>query len=129
VLNQHYQYINLHSLKENTFDNVSIQKEIMLLFLEIIDEYLLALREELPKQNWNKLYKATHKIKPNITMFGIEFLEPIILKLENNFRTEQNLDTVNTLTTTCVTIFKKVIVEIETELKLMPYDQEENCFS
>jgi HPt (histidine-containing phosphotransfer) domain-containing protein len=129
VIKQDYQYINLQSLKENTFDDLSIQKEIMILFLELIDEYIHVLNQELPKKNWNELFKATHKIKPNINMFGIDALEPIILKLDHDFRTEQNLDTVNTLTTTCVNIFKKVIIEIETELKLMSDDQEENCFS
>jgi HPt (histidine-containing phosphotransfer) domain-containing protein len=129
VIKQHYRYINLQSLKENTFDDLFIQKEIMILFLELIDEYIHVLDQELPNKNWNELFKATHKIKPNINMFGIESLEPIILKLEHDFRTEQNLDTVNTLTTTCANIFKEVIIEIETELKLMPHDQKENSIS
>lgn len=129
MIKQDYQYINLQSLKENTFDDLSIQKEIMILFLELIDEYIDVLNQELPNKNWKKLFEATHKIKPNISMFGIDALESIILKLDHNFRTEQNLDTVDTLTTTCANIFNKVIIEIKTELKLMPYDQEENSIS
>ncbi|WP_111307751.1 Hpt domain-containing protein [Confluentibacter sediminis] len=122
MIKQKYQYINLESLKENTFNDIDIQKEIMELFLELIDEYIDTLNKELSNKKWHELFKATHKIKPNINMFGIQSLESVILKLENDFRDERNLDTVDDRVNTTIDIFKKVTLEIETELKLMTND-------
>ena len=124
-----HQYIDLQSLKENTFDDVSIMQEIMTLFIELIDEYFAVLNTELPNENWEALFKATHKIKPNISMFGISQLEPTILKLENNFRKEENLDTVNSLVEYTLTVFKEVRKEIITELKAMTNECKKNRFS
>ncbi|GAA3633165.1 Hpt domain-containing protein [Flavivirga jejuensis] len=119
MIKSNNQYINLDVLKESTFDDASIIKEIMELFLEIIDEYVETLTYQFPNKNWDLLFKATHKIKPNINMFGISKLESTILELESNFKNEQNLDTTNTLVTYCFSVFKEVKREIQTELKSM----------
>lgn len=118
--NVNYQYIDLTSIKEDTYGDVSILKEIMGFFIEIIDEYIAVLNEEIPKKNWESLFKATHKIKPNISMFGISKLESIILELENNFRNETNLETVDELANYVLKILVEVKSEIELELESMP---------
>lgn len=129
MITKNYHYINLESLKAATFNDAAIQQEIMGLFLELIDEYITTLNNELPKKNWNALFKATHKIKPNVSMFGIQALELTILKLDADFRNEQNLDTINAHVDTCIRIFSQVKTEIETELKLKDNAQEKNYFS
>lgn len=115
-----YQYIDLTSIKEDTYGDVSILKEIMALFIEIIDEYAGVLNEDLPNKNWHSLFKATHKIKPNISMFGISALETTILEIETSFRNETNLENIDELANTVLTILKEVKSEIQSELKLMP---------
>lgn len=119
MIESNYQYIDLDILKENTFDDASIIKEIMALFLELIDEYVEVLTFQFPIREWELLFKATHKIKPNISMFGISKLESTILQLESNFKNEENLDTTDALVTNCLTVFKEVKREIRTELKSM----------
>lgn len=119
MIESNYQYIDLDILKENTFDDTSIIKEIMELFIELIDEYVEVLTFQFPIKKWQLLFKATHKIKPNISMFGISKLESTILQLESNFKNEQNLDTTNALVNDCLTVFKEVKREILTELKSM----------
>ncbi len=114
-----YSYIDLESFKKSTFDDADIQKEIIEVFFEILDEYITALNTELPNKNWNVLFKATHKIKPNIHMFGISKLESTILSLENNFRNEENLDAVKSQVSYCLDILKQVEKELQTELKSM----------
>ncbi len=117
MVESNYQYIDLDLLKENTFDDVSIMKEIMELFLEIIDEYVEALTSQVSTKKWQSLFQATHKIKPNINMFGISELKSTILQLESNFKNEQNLETTNRLVNDCLAILKEVKVEIQAELK------------
>ncbi|WP_303316313.1 Hpt domain-containing protein [Flavivirga abyssicola] len=117
-----YKYIDLDVLKESTFNDDFIIKEIMELFLELIDEYIEVLTSQFPKRKWDLLFQATHKIKPNISMFGIFKLESIILQLESNFKNKQNLDTTAPLVNECLTLFKEVKREIITELKSINND-------
>lgn len=114
-----YKYVDLQNLKEDTFGDIDIFKEIIELFIELIEEYIKVLNEELGNKNWPVLFKATHKIKPNINMFGIKALEPIILKLDYNFRNEQNLDDVDSLVKTSIVIFNEVKKELLNELNAM----------
>ncbi|TGV01953.1 Hpt domain-containing protein [Flavivirga rizhaonensis] len=122
MVKSNYEYIDLDVLKESTFDDVSIIKEIMELFLELIDEYVEVLTSQFPNKKWDLLFQATHKIKPNISMFGIFKLESIILQLESNFKDKQNLDTTAALVNECLTLFKEVKREIIIELKSINND-------
>ena len=115
-----YNYIDLQSIKDDTFGDIEILRMIIELFIEGIDEYVDTLNNELPNQNWQELFKATHKIKPNISMFGITKLVPTILELESNFKNEQSLDSVDALVSFSIPIFRQVKIELQTELKLMP---------
>lgn len=114
-----YQYIDLQSLKEDTLGNIEIQTELMVMFLTLIDEYTEVLNSELPNKNWEALYSATHRIKPNIRMFGIAKLEPVILELEDKLRKEENLKGIEELLQTVQVGFKEVKNELEVELKAM----------
>ena len=114
-----YSTIDLQKIKEDTLGDTSVLKMIIELFVEGIGEFVGVLNEELKNKNWKELFQATHKIKPNISMFGIAELETTILQLESNFRNEQNLDTVDGLVDSCLTILEQVKVELQIELKLM----------
>lgn len=109
-------YINLQSLRENTGGMIDIEIELMQLFKDIVDEFIITLEQEVPKKNWQKLYDATHKIKPNIHMFGISSMEPIISELESNFRYEENLETIDATVKEVLRSFKEIKKEIKLEL-------------
>lgn len=114
-----YRHIDLRKLKENTFGDHAILRMIIEQFIEDIDAYVKVFEGELPQQNWQALFQATHKIKPNISMFGIDALVPVILELEDNFKNEHNLDRIDELTNTTVTVLNNVKKELQTELKSM----------
>ena len=114
-----YNYIDLNSLRENTFGNVPIEKEIMYLFIDMVDDYVAILDKELPNKNWQELYDATHKIKPNISMFGIYSLESTIVELENSFRNEENLERIEETANVVLSTFTEVKKEILSELNSM----------
>lgn len=115
-----YKYIDLQNLKEDTFGDNDMLKMIIELFIEGVDEFLTTLKNELPNNNWPELFQATHKIKPNISMFGIYSLESSFLELESCFRNEQNLEKVDNLAQLCMTTLEDVKVELQTELKTLP---------
>ena len=114
-----YRNIDLQSIKEDTFGDTEILCMIIELFIEGIDEHVEVLNKELINHNWHELFKATHKIKPNISMFGITELVPILLEMESNFKNEQNLDDVDRLVNLCLPVFKHVKIELQIELKSM----------
>ncbi|WP_347923971.1 Hpt domain-containing protein [Pontimicrobium sp. SW4] len=116
-----YSYINLQSIKEDTFGDTDILRSILELFVEGIDEYLSVFEKELPIKNWQTLFQETHKIKPNIAMFGITSLIDPILELETCFRKEQDLDKVHDLVELIASNLKEVKKEIQLELNVMSY--------
>jgi HPt (histidine-containing phosphotransfer) domain-containing protein len=120
VNNTSYKYIDLTDLKENTFGESSIIIEIMHMFLKDIDGFINILNNEIYNQNWPKLFQETHKIKPNISMFGIMILKDSIIKLENCFRKEEELQEVQELSKFIIACLKEVKKEIRNELKSLP---------
>src|SRR5690606_6915502 len=98
---------------------IDIEIELLQLFNDIIDEFIATLEIELPKRNWQKLYDATHKIKPNVNMFGISSMESTIGELETNFRCEEKLENIDETVKTVVSAFKEIKIEIEMELNSM----------
>lgn len=116
-----YSYINLQSLREETFGDKEILKTILELFVEGIDEYLAVIEKELPTKNWQPLFKETHKIKPNIAMFGIASLVDPILELETCFKKEIHLEKINGLVELVVRNLTHVKKEIQFELNVMSH--------
>jgi PAS domain S-box-containing protein len=106
-------YTNLKFLKEETLNEATIMKLLIELFFKDLKEYMQLLEEKVSQKKWQELYKATHKIKPSISMFGITKLKPIILSLENKFKEEKELEEVNSLVKKC----KNIIVNVKKELK------------
>jgi HPt (histidine-containing phosphotransfer) domain-containing protein len=112
-------YTDLKLLKEQTFNEVPILIMIIEQFLEDIDEYLAVLNNELPNAQWEKLFQATHKIKPNISLFGIKDLEPIILQMEGRFKDKTDLEDVNMMADSVITVLKQAKIELLTKLNMM----------
>jgi len=112
-------YINLIPLKKEITEDRTILKRLIELFLKNIDEYLEILDRELKTNNWDLLFKTTHKIIPSIRMFGAVELESIMLKLETIFKSQENLEGIDTLVASSSHIYKQVKIELLTELKLI----------
>ena len=115
-----YRFIDLQSIKEDTFGDQTMLRMVIELFIEGIDEYTTTLNSELPNKNWQALFQATHKLKPNISMFGVFSLESAFLELESCFRNEENLHKVDELAQLCLSTFEQVKVELQSELKTLP---------
>jgi len=112
-------YIDLKFLKEETFNESSLMILLIKSFVNEIEEFSNIIDKEFKNKNWKQLHKATHKIKPSITMFGISKLEPIIHTLVNRFREEKQLDTIEELIISCQKICVLVKSELLTELKTL----------
>lgn len=112
-------YIDLDFLEKETLNETTVLVLLIDLFFKDLKEYRQILDKELKLKNWQTLYKATHKIKPSISMFGIAKLEPIIFSLEQKFKEEKNLDKVDDLVKKCKNIIVNVKEELKVELKTL----------
>ncbi|NLP56653.1 PAS domain-containing hybrid sensor histidine kinase/response regulator [Lutibacter sp. B1] len=121
-INKITKFIDLHFLRKETLNETSILKLLIELFIKDINEYLKTLDEDFKTKNWKKLFEATHKIKPSISMFGISKLEPTIHLLDNRFRNETQLEDIETHINLCKEILSKVKKELSAELKSISDD-------
>ena len=112
-------YIDLKFLRGETYNEASLLILLIKSFSKEIEEFLMVVDKEFKNKNWNQLHKATHKIKPNVSMFGISKLEPIIYKLEDNFREEKELENIEELISTCKQLFTQAKLELLTELNTL----------
>ena len=110
-------YINLDFLKKETLNESTVMVLLVELFFKDLKEYLQILEVKVKEKDWESLYKATHKIKPSISMFGIAKLEPVIHTLEKIFKEESNLEDIDSLVRKCKTIIVNVKRELKVELK------------
>ncbi len=114
-----YKYINLEFLEKETLNESTVLVLLIELFFKDLKEYMQILDVKVNQKDWQELYKATHKIKPSITMFGITKLEPVIISLEQKFKEETALDGVNSLLRKCRSIIVNVKKELKVELKAL----------
>lgn len=108
-----YRCINLEFLEEETLNESTVLILLIDLFFKDLKEYMHMLDEDVKQKKWQDLYKATHKIKPSISMFGITKLEPVIFTLEQKFK-EEDLEDIDSIVRKC----KSIIVNVKKELKL-----------
>ncbi|MGV8947559.1 MAG: PAS domain S-box protein [Lutibacter sp.] len=117
VKNEIKSYIDLEFLYEETQKESAILILLIESFLKDFEEFLTVIHKEFKKKNWQALFKATHKIKPSIAMFGISEMEPVIHLLTHKFKEEKGLEDVGELLNSCREIFKHVKEELLIELK------------
>ena len=111
--------IDLKFLRGETYNESSLLILLIKSFSKEIEEFLMIVDKEFKNKNWNELHKATHKIKPSVSMFGISKLDPIIYKLEDRFKEEKELENIEETINSCKQLFVQVKLELLTELKTL----------
>jgi PAS domain S-box-containing protein len=112
-------FTDLNFLKQESLNETSILILLIELFIKDVDEYVQVIKNEVKNKNWEILHRATHKIKPNVSMFGISSMEPIVHSLMKKFEKNENLDAAEIQLNACVEILKNVKTELLTELKTL----------
>jgi len=110
-------YTDLSYLQEETLNESSLLVLLIETFLNDLNEYLNELEKGYEAKDWQRLFQASHKIKPSITVFGIKKLEPIIHDLVEEFRKEENLENIEEQLNTTITILNKVKTELLIKIK------------
>ncbi|MDX2002068.1 MAG: Hpt domain-containing protein [Chitinophagales bacterium] len=108
--------INLDFVKENSFNNTAFLKEVLEIFLQSTPGLLDELREACGANDWDRLKKVAHKLKPQAQTFGIGALEPILEYLENVNPDAKNINEVIEFVERAVGLVNEALNEVNIEL-------------
>ncbi len=111
------QFIDLTQFREETFGEKEIMIAIIESFLTEFDAFLMNVSEGAKIENWELVYAETHRIKPSVSLFGIQKMIPLISDLDSNSRNKVDLITIPDLISNCERIFKVVKNELNYELE------------
>lgn len=73
---------DLSYLREVVMGDEEIVIETIQIFLENTPDILKKMKEHFANQEWDKLYKQAHQIKPNLEYMGLKQAREIILEIE-----------------------------------------------
>ncbi len=110
-------FIDLTFFKEETFGEKEIMITIIESFLTEFDAFLTNVSEGAKMENWELVYAETHRIKPSVSLFGIEKMIPLISDLDTNSRNQIDLGNIPGLIDNCERIFEGVKGELNYELE------------
>ena len=108
---------NLDYLKNISPESNELTINILNLFLKHTPVSVLAIKNAISTSDWENIQKFTHKIKPSLTIIGLnsEIIDSF-LKINEFAKEKKNLDQINTLFIDFETEIEKAYVELEQEL-------------
>ncbi len=106
-------YANLTYLKSISDGNNEFLKDIISTFIKQTPPLLSEMQEASKNSNWKSLGDLAHKIKPNLTLLGINQLGPLVLSIETDGRAKETTDTLTARTTQFIETCSFAIEELE----------------
>lgn len=85
---------NLDYLRNVSGDNMDFIHEMVTTFLQTIPPVLEGIRLAMDQQDWSKLSRLIHQIKPSFTLMGLDALKSTIVFIEENSKNETALNEV-----------------------------------
>ncbi len=103
----------LRSISDN---NQEFLQEMIQTFVQTIPPVLEQMKESLAKENWSRLSKLAHQIKPSFSLMGIDDLRKTVFYIEENASEKTNLPALSRITEEFVAQCNAVITDLEKEL-------------
>lgn len=111
---------DLSYLREVVMGDEEIVIETIQIFLENTPNVLKNMKEHFANQEWDKLYRQAHQIKPNLEYMGLKQAREIILEIEEQAKSgkpSDNLeDKIKEFDSICLQALDELSAKIE-ELK------------
>lgn len=84
---------NLSYLKEVSGNNEEFIREMVQTFVSTLPEVLKDMSDALEIDDWDKISRLAHQIKPSLTLMGLDALRTKVVYIEESGRTRTRLDT------------------------------------
>lgn len=108
--------IDLSYLREIAMGDEKIIMDTTKAFLEDTPEALDKLSDYYANQQWDKLYKVAHRMKPSLKYLGMKRASELILEIEKQARSQQISDDLENQIQEFTTICFKALDELSEKL-------------
>lgn len=92
--NMNFEQANMAYLIELSSGNTQLIREILELFIKQTPPDMELLSTFIQEENWEKVYKQAHHIKPTLAYVGANELRQELQEIENSAKNRQHLHTV-----------------------------------
>jgi HPt (histidine-containing phosphotransfer) domain-containing protein len=106
---------NLDYLRSVSGNNEEFIREMVTTFIQTVPSILEDMHHAIEAQEWNKLSRMAHQIKPSFTLMGLDALRSEIVFIEENSKLETNLPEVTRVGVEFLKKCKVVIPELSKE--------------
>jgi PAS domain S-box-containing protein len=106
---------NLDYLRSVSGNNEEFIREMVSTFIQTVPGILEDMHHAMERQDWMKLSRLAHQIKPSFTLMGLDALRVDIVFIEENSKMETNLPEVVRITQEFLRKCKIVIPELSKE--------------
>ena len=111
--------IDLSFLKQNSFGNVSLYKELLEIFVKSTPEMLVQIKNAAEQNDFVLVGKVAHKLKSNVQSVGLSNIYDLLDNLETlkyNSNSDANFRAALSAINECCNI---AVLKIEEEVKLL----------
>jgi PAS domain S-box-containing protein len=103
----------LRSISNNNEDFV---KEMMQTFVQSIPGILDEMKKCIVEENWERLSKLAHQIKPSFTLLGVYDLKNTIIYIEDNGKNKTNLSELQKISSNFIKVCDDLIEDVAKDL-------------
>ena len=108
-----YDFTYLRSLSEN---NEEFIREMIQTFIQTIPPVLSDMNTSILDENWERLSKLAHQIKPSLALMGMNELRTQVLFIEENGKAKTNLNELQKVTREFIIKCEDLIQELSKQL-------------
>ena len=106
---------NLDYLRSVSGHNEEFIREMVLTFIQTIPPVLDEMKRALKNEDWEKLARTAHQIKPSFTLMGLNPMRSTIAFIEENSKYGTKLDEIPNVVTDFIRQCNSVLPELEKE--------------
>ncbi|HEY8936648.1 MAG TPA: response regulator [Cyclobacteriaceae bacterium] len=116
IKNKKKKLYDLNYLKNVSDNNEEFIREMVQTFVSTIPQVLMDMEESLKDNDWDKLSRLAHKIKPTFTLMGLDELKTTIVFIETNANKRAELDEVKRNTRMLIEQCRIVVPQLTKEV-------------
>lgn len=105
-------------LRSISGNNQEFIREMVQTFIQTIPAILLDMNQALNENDWTKLSRLAHQIKPSFQLMGVNDMKSTVLFIEENGKNKTNLAELTKTTERFIEACEKLIPELHKELAL-----------
>ena len=112
-------FINPGLLESNCAGDPAMMRDIINMGLLSANKSIIEAGDHLDNEDWDKLARVLHKLRPVLCYCGIKDLTDELMFLEENIRDRNNLSSLRDRIMTMLDTLQKVHAELEQQLSLL----------